>query len=96
MAAVFALVQTVFVLADDHGTGLMFVWDASTYESRAEDDLYKWGWEGILSSENWFHYAAIIDAALTGIALAIGLTVVLIFAGDRYQERESLVRRASY
>jgi hypothetical protein len=95
VASVFALVQAVFVLVRDHGTGLMFVWDGSVYESRVEDNLVAWGWEKVHATRNWFHYAAIIDAALTGIALAIGLTVGLVVAGNRYQEWKSLVRQAS-
>jgi hypothetical protein len=73
----------------------MFVWDGSVYESRVEDNLVAWGWEKVHATRNWFHYAAIIDAALTGIALAIGLTVGLVVAGNRYQEWKSLVRQAS-
>jgi uncharacterized caspase-like protein len=95
VAAVFALAQALFVLARDYGTGLMFVWDGSLYESRMEDNLIAWGMEGVYATRNWFHYAAIIDAALAGIALAVGLTVGLVVAGNWYQERGSMVRRAS-
>jgi hypothetical protein len=93
-AATFALVQAVFALAQDYGSGLIFAWTGFFYRSRLHDNLIRWGLEGITATENWFHYAAVIDAALTGIAMALGVTTGLVFAAVQYQKWRSLIEQA--
>jgi hypothetical protein len=100
VAVVFCLVQTIFVVVDlmlgpqrDLGTALMFTWSGYTYKGGLYDTLDRWGLEGILSMDNWFHVPAVVDAALTGLVLAAGLSVGLIVAGRRYRQWVSLVRR---
>jgi uncharacterized membrane protein len=101
VAVAFALVQVVFVAVDvmlgpqgDLGTGLMFAWSGYTYKSGLYDILKNRGLEGVFSIDNWFHYPAIVDAALVGIVLALGLSAGLIVAGNRHRKWKSLVRRA--
>ncbi|GAB4528275.1 MAG: hypothetical protein Kow0063_04330 [Anaerolineae bacterium] len=93
VACVFALVQFVFFRARDYGPGLIFAWSGFFYQSRLRDPLIHWGLESVLSIENWFHYAAVIDAALTGIAMAVGLSAGLIAAHNWYQRWERLVNQ---
>ena len=99
-AAVFALVQALFVGVDlmlgpdDHlGVGLITAWSGYFYESRLLDNLARWGLESVVATKNWFHYAAIIDAALTGMAMAVGLSAGLIAADTWYQRWEKLVNQ---
>jgi hypothetical protein len=99
VAMAFALVQVVFVVIDvmlgpeaHLGTALMFGWSGYTYRSGLYDILRNWGLESVLSTDNWFHYPAIVDAALVGIALALGLTTGLIIAGNRHRNWRALVR----
>jgi hypothetical protein len=99
-AAVFALVQALFVGvdlmlgADDNlGVGLITAWSGYFYQSRLHDNLMRWGLESVVATKNWFHYAAIFDAALTGIAMAVGLSAGLIIADTWYQRWEKLVNQ---
>ena len=100
VALVFALIQAAFVAVDlalgsgnDLGTGLVIAWSGYFYRSRLHDPLIDWGLGGITTVENWYHYAAIGDAALTGIALSVSLTVGLNLAQKQYQRWATLVRR---
>jgi MFS family permease len=97
----FALVQAIFVQLDilmgpnsDMGAGLVFTWSGYFYRSRLGSTLNAWGLQGILDSEYWFHYAAIIDAALTGVTLTVGLTAGLTLTNKWYQKWSSLIRRS--
>ena len=97
VAAVFALVQLAFVLPDPqgrYGTGLVFTWTGFWYQSHLQDTLVQWGLGGILSIPNWYHYVAVIDAGLTGIALAAGLNVGLNLANYLFNKWEELADRA--
>jgi len=95
-AAVLALVQAAFVLARDRnlGTGLVFAWSGYYYQSGLNDTLVHWGLDGILAIQDWYHYAAVIDAGLTGIALAVGLAVGLNVAGHLFNKWETLALQA--
>jgi hypothetical protein len=101
VAAIFALVQALFVAVDlmlgpagDLGTGLMFAWSGYTFKSGLYDILVNLGLERVFSVDNWFHYPALVDAALTGIVMALGLSAGLIVAYRWYLKWKSLVRRA--
>lgn len=102
VAAVFALVQGVFVTVDlilgpdrDMGTGLMFAWSGYTYQSGLSELLRKWGFDWVLTNEYWYHAPAVIDAAMTGIVLMLGLTAGLIVAAKSYWNWEVLLRQAN-
>jgi hypothetical protein len=104
VAVVFSLVQSIFAWVEvefgpeGYGSGLMFSWPGSVYRSYVPDALARRGLESLISTiqavEHWNHYAAIVDFALSGIALAAGLSLGLNRAADRYRERVSLLRRA--
>ncbi len=100
-ALAFALGQLAFVAVDVAlgpgrvlGTGLTVVWSGFTYESFLSALLPQLGLERLLSSDHWFHYLGVLDAALVGVVLALGLSAGLIVAGRRHRRWESLMRRA--
>ena len=89
MQAVFA-----FGLNPEYGTGLVFAWTGYYYQSGLNDTLVRWGLGGVPAIPDWFHYVAVIDAGLTGIALAAGLAVGLNVAGRWFEKWEALAMRA--
>jgi hypothetical protein len=100
-ALAFALGQLAFVAVDaalgpgrDLGTGLTVVWSGSTYESFLSALPPAWGLGRLLSSDRWYHFLAMADAALVGVVLALGLSAGLIVARRRHRRWESLIRRA--
>ncbi|MDX2244488.1 MAG: serine protease [Leptolyngbyaceae cyanobacterium bins.302] len=70
---VFAWIQAVFLLTNQ-GSGLVMVWTSQMYESSLGRyaDL---GWWAALMQRHpqWFQYLAIVDSALSGMMLALGL-----------------------
>jgi hypothetical protein len=103
-AAALALVQGAFAAVQVRldsarlGSGLMFAWAGDLYRVLLPNGLARWGLEsaaaGVQENRIVFHYVAVADAALTGLALAAGLAIGMFRAGERYRERQSLVRRA--
>lgn len=105
VAAIFAGMQAVFVsaaLATERpggwGGGLMFAWQHAFYRSMLPNMLERWNLRGLgddLEAIPYAHYyAAVIDAALTGAALALGLTHGLISADRHIRRQAALTRHA--
>jgi hypothetical protein len=92
----FAIVQGTFILAEQWigadnytlGLGLVFGWSGYFFRNNLTDPLIRIGLGGITSLANWYHYPAILDSALTGIVLALGIAAGLIVADRRYRRRE--------
>ena len=76
----------------------MFAWQHAFYRSMLPNMLERWNLRGLgddLEAIPYAHYyAAVIDAALTGAALALGLTHGLISADRHIQRRAALTRHA--
>jgi hypothetical protein len=100
MAAVaLALVQAVLVLAElrlgrSLGTTLHSGWSSNAFDRGPEGALAWLGLGRVYAIEHWRHYAAIVEEALAGLALAGGLAIGMRVARDRYQRWAALVRRA--
>jgi hypothetical protein len=96
VASIFASIQIIFVLAEelDIGSMLVFGWSGSFYRSYLDRPLGFLGLEDLMKISNWYNYASVIDSALTGIALAVGITMGMILASQNYQRRVRRARQA--
>jgi hypothetical protein len=86
-AVVFACIQIGFLPLPHWGTGLVFVWTGDNYESLLYERLLKWGFEGLLHLNGWYHLFAVLDAALAGLVMFVGLAVGLSWANRLYRNR---------
>lgn len=93
-AVIFALTQTAFILARNKGTGIAIARAGSSY--RADFTRYTMPWWQALMERypRWFDGLALLDAALVGIVLTIGITAGLIIAADWLRRWQALVARA--
>jgi hypothetical protein len=102
----FVLVETQ--LDDPCGSevGLLFSWPSSVYRTYVPGRLESWGLRDLAMrlsdaanrSEgcgHWHHYLAIVDSAIVGLALAVGLMVGLVRGGKSYLKTVELERQAS-
>ncbi len=87
-----ALVQAAFVLAKNFGVGLVYSWSLYFYESRLYDRFAAAGGE---PSASLFAVLSMFDAALAGLALALGLAAGMVIAGNWHRRWKDLVERAA-
>ncbi len=85
-ALTMGLSQAVFALLPDYGANFIFGWSGFFYESRLRETVIHLGFENIVDTTEWFHWVGLVDAALTGIAMALGLTIGLIMALKSYEQ----------
>lgn len=88
----FVLVQWVFVAAGDKGPGIAVSWSGGFY--RAEFEPLSWWGAGPDRVLHWYDGLALLDAALVGLVLVIGLVLGLRAAGHLLERWRELVRRA--
>jgi|GEM_PF-2686544 len=89
----FGLVQAVFVAAGKGQLALIGGVQGLDYDIPLGDRLLEWGMAAVIGVDKWFHYAAIVDAVLFGIVMALGLTAGMIIAAERFKVWQSLVNR---
>jgi hypothetical protein len=76
------LTQAVFILVEGKGIGITIAWPGTFYRSHFTDSVHRW-LPGLLErSTNWFDLLGLLDAALVGAVLAIGITAGLILSAD--------------
>ena len=85
--------QLAFVAAGKPHLALIGGRTGRAYDVPLGDRLIEWGMGSILTVERWFDYAAIIDAVLFGVVMALGLTAGMIIAADRSMAWQSLINR---
>lgn len=74
-ALTLALVQLAFILAADKGAGLAIAWGSDFYHSNFIGNETP-RWQQVLSFRlKWYEYMSIIDAALSGIVITLGVTL---------------------
>ncbi len=88
----FVLVEWVFI-AKDGGYGLNIAWSMSNYKSRFYDYFTTQQPQLGELIPCWPEYLALLDAALVGIVLTIGLTIGLVLAADWLARWRVLVDR---
>lgn len=76
------------------GTALNIGWSGIFFQSRFQDNLLRWGLDGLVATPGWCHLFSVIDAALVGIVLALGLALGLRAARVVYERWQKLVRAA--
>jgi hypothetical protein len=90
----FVLVQGIFIVTGAAGGSLAIVWPGRLYRA----DLARYGaawWQTLMASvPGWYHYVALLDAALVGIVLAAGTTAGLLVAARWLARWRKLVERA--
>jgi len=105
VALLFTAVQVGFVRAElaasagsayTLGLGLVFAWSGEFYSHHLPDLLHPIGLGGITTFENWYHLPAILDSALTGIVLAVGITVGLIISSQSYRRKQRRLGKAGF
>jgi hypothetical protein len=74
---IFAIIQLVFIVTKDYGYALLFVRGGEFYRSMLPDNLLDWHLDQVLNMNSWYQIPAIIDSAMTGVALALGSTLGL-------------------
>lgn len=74
-ALTLALVQLAFILAANKGAGLAIAWGSDFYHSNfIGNDTPRW--QQVLSFRlKWYEWLALIDAALSGIVMSVGITL---------------------
>jgi hypothetical protein len=94
-ALAFMLTQWVFMLADDNRSNTLAIgWAGSFYRSQFSDYVMA-RWPQVVDQyPRWFDYLALIDAALAGIVLTIGITAGLLLAEDWLKRWRDLINRS--
>ena len=87
--AVFAGIQVLFILLSNWGTGLVFIWTGDTYQSLLDERIIQLGLEAIRQLDNWYHIFGVLDAALTGWVIFVGLVVGLARSHQFYTKLHS-------
>jgi hypothetical protein len=92
-AASFGLIHWVFVQDRNLGTGLGFVLSGGFYYAEFMDYPFTW-WEWFMAHcDGWYDWMAVVDAALAGIVLTIGITAGLVLAEDLLAKWKAIVDR---
>jgi hypothetical protein len=93
-ACTIVLTQFVFIVAKDKGPAIAIVWAGSFYEAEFSRFQVAW-WQWFMNSyPEWFDYLALVDAALVGIVLTLGISVGMAVAAAGLAWWHSLVSRA--
>ncbi len=81
-ALTLVLTQLIFILAENKGPGIAIAWTANFYRATFTSYEMPW-WQQFMSFyPQWPKYLALLDAALLGIVLTIGITAGLLLAED--------------
>jgi hypothetical protein len=91
----FVLTQWIFIVGRDEGPGIAVAWAGSFYKAeftRYISALWPQLAEGC---PQWFDYLALLDAALVGTVLSIGITAGLLIASDWLARWRNLVDRVT-
>ena len=80
-ALTFVLAQAVSIVTRDKGGGIAIAWTGNFYRAALSGSEMLWWQQIITSYPQWFDYLALLDAALVGIFLTIGITAGLVLAG---------------
>jgi len=81
------LVQAIFDAARDKGVGLTIAWSGVFYESHFADSVERW-WPGLAAQfPRWPAYLGLLDAALVGVVLTIGITLGLTLSAARLKKQ---------
>ena len=89
----FLMTEWVFI-AKDRGPGLNIVWSKSAYKAKFYDYIVTQYPQLVRRVPRWSEYLALLDAALVGIVLTIGITAGLVLAADWLARWRILVDRA--
>jgi hypothetical protein len=93
VALIYALTQAVFVAARDRGPGIAIAWAGSFYKAEFTRYVSAWWPQMMDPSSRWFDYLALVDAALVGVVLTVGITAGLVLAARWLAWWRSLVSR---
>jgi hypothetical protein len=81
------ITQRVFDLARDKGLAIAIAWPYTRYRAYFESLVDQW-WPGLTARfPNWAHFLGLLDAALAGAVVAIGITVGMNAAAKRLTGR---------
>jgi len=81
------LVQAIFDVARDKGVGLTIAWSGVFYESHFADSVERW-WPGLATQfPRWPAYLGLLDAALVGAVLTIGIALGLSLSAARLKKK---------
>ena len=82
------LVQAIFDAARDKGVGLTIAWSGIFYGSHFADSIERW-WPGLATQfPRWPAYLGLLDAALVGAVLTVGITLGLILSAARLKKKD--------
>lgn len=92
VAVWFAVVQGLFIVARDQGTGLSLVWNSGD-QRRYFSSLLVTHFNSV-ANEPWvFDVMALLDASLVGVALAVGATLGLKIATEQLNRFRAMTAR---
>ncbi len=94
VGVVFALIQTFFIFYDDKAYSLITTWGGYFFKQEWQHNVGGALFARILEVDRWFHYFAVIDSALAGIVLALGIVTGVLLAARWYMNWQSLKIRA--
>lgn len=91
--AVAAIIQIFFILYNPSAFSILYFWSGSFYSQQLAENL-RVPFSVITGIENWSHYLALIDAALTGIMIGLGTAAGLLIAAKWFNNWQALKVRA--
>lgn len=94
-ALVFALVLGLFTALANYGVGQTYFWSAEFYRYRLDDVLPGWGLAWVMELANWDAIISLVDAALVGVALAVGLMAGMLIAYRDFARWKALEKQAT-
>jgi hypothetical protein len=93
-AVTYVTTQSVFFIAKDKGPAIAIACASSFYEAEFSRFQVMW-WQRFMNSyPEWFDYLALVDAALVGIVLTLGITAGMAVAAAALAWWRSLADRA--